>query len=65
MGAIKGNGGIPYYEYTLLAEKWSKCIDYSSPMSSWSTRMFEILRENNGDIVKADSQWRKERRSTQ
>lgn len=65
MGAIKGHGGRPYYEYTLLAEKWSKCIDYGSPVSSWYTRMFEILRENNGDIVKADSQWRIERSATQ
>lgn len=29
----------PYYEWTLLAQRWGVCVDFASPMSAWTPAM--------------------------
>lgn len=31
----------PYYEQIALAKRWDKVVDFGSPMSAWSSAMFE------------------------
>jgi hypothetical protein len=38
-----------------LASRWSKSVDFSSPMSSWSNDMFKLLSLHAGDKKKAQN----------
>ncbi len=42
-----------YQFWTEQAKRWSESVDYGSPMSAWTSQMFEILNQCNGDKLKA------------
>lgn len=55
--------GMPSYQFWMeQARRWDECVDYGSVMTAWTPRMFEILRECDGDKIKATEQLRRERR---
>lgn len=43
------------------ARRWDECVDYGSPITAWSSRMFDILRECDGDKLKASEVLQNER----
>lgn len=51
---------VSYTHWLMLSIRWRKCVDYASPVSAWTKRMFEILNECNGDKLKATNQLRLE-----
>lgn len=44
---------LSYYEQTVCASRWSEVVDYGSVVSSWTSEMFSVLMECNGDKIKA------------
>lgn len=42
-----------YTHWTLLAQRWSECVNYGSPISAWTHEMHTILKECGGDTLAA------------
>ncbi len=37
----------PEFESRLLADRWSRCVDYGSPITAWTPEMLRAKREQD------------------
>jgi hypothetical protein len=44
-------GMKPYFEWVLLANRYSKCVDFGSPISSWTPEMLKQEREERNNAL--------------
>lgn len=54
-----------YTHWTQLAQRWSECVDYGSPISAWTREMRTILNECDGDTLAATKELGRRRAARQ
>jgi len=50
---------VNYNFWISRSNRWAAVVDYASPVSAWTTDMFKILEQCNGNKVQATKELRK------